>query len=1068
MPLKIKDFLELENQKFSSYKEKYLQSIASFLIVLVLTIPFYTISVYATINKASVKGSDDIGGFAKLTDFLNFNVQASISNDVITNNQVVLGSEIKFDKCIPSIDNGSECTLRIPGNGTESFEVKSVPFTINLFKDDNTLDDSKTGSLTIDNKAPQVKLTASESKFSSQQDVVVNYDVTDFACDDPSCADKCVGIKNIEFFTSDGAFKQTIEAKTNDCNVKSGISIDPKIFSNGLNSVFAKATDKFGQISPEASVTFTIDNIGPSILSNSFRILRKGIILSTFSSIGVDIDVLVNLSGSDLNLNSVTADLSVLNPSQNLKNAKASCTSVENEVSTCKWSIELNPEKGGLKNIVINASDTSGNKESITISKLLSIDEKGPVVESLSTAATTGGNALGKASGNIVTAIFDDVTGLSADESILHVGGSNIKATSCSKEANWVCTWENINFGNKAQMSIQFDTTDILGNAVGEEKYVEVTVDSAPPALRSMNISNVGGLVQAFPGFFKIGDKIAVVANVTEDNDVFATADFSRFISEASSVAGSCERMQADEHICTWLTDSINLEAKDAITFNFSDNAGNTLIVTRSLRTFGLENATVPDFWANGVSCSPKTVDRNLGSLINQRIFCQVNLKQKSTTRAVSTVFIGPASCSGDTSIVDSVETFNTEVGSTSPVIRVTLRKDDFKINNASLSCSFNIFSRIGSSTTITRNPEIENAKINIGFFNLPLGELSNEVNRKIKDAKDDAQGIFKIIGTLNKLVTIAKKICQLINAIYNIITMFYVVVIAMKGFEKAACTSGWGNLFGLCEAAYGIAVKNCGTSEIANAGADGIKGTADKFCKYVNCQAAPWILGDWQNFMKEQIDKLPGAKYFPGPSPAYRLGAEGKITLPDDIKGGFSAYMNPQTNLIVATMFACLPGIIYGLDKYRQIKCLYADCLENAVGREGLPVTACEDLKAFSTCKYVYGEIFALIPYTAVLDHFLGIIKGALSNPFAAIGVAVAVFCKPACLEVADGGAGYQVCRGIRLLSLLGDTAANVKNIIDEGFKVNQDYCLRLEFEDEKKPTTTTGASGFTQVKTK
>ena len=79
---------------------------------------------------------------------------------------------------------------------------------------------------------------------------------------------------------------------------------------------------------------------------------------------------------------------------------------------------------------------------------------------------------------------------------------------------------------------------------------------------------------------------------------------------------------------------------------------------------------------------------------------------------------------------------------------------------------------------------------------------------------------------------------------------MFYFVVLAMKGFEQAACTSGWGNLFGLCEAAYAIAVKNCGTSEIANAGADGIKGTADKFCKMVNCQTAPWILGDWQKFL--------------------------------------------------------------------------------------------------------------------------------------------------------------------------------------------------------------------------
>ena len=180
-------------------KETYLQFIASFLIALVLTIPFYATSVYAAINSVSVKGSDGIEGFAKAADFLNFNVQASISADTITNDQVVLGTGVQFDKCTATANNGSECTLRFPSNGTENFEAKSVAFTINLFKDDKTLDDSKSSSITVDSKAPKVKLN-SQSKFSSQQNVVIDYNVTDLACDDPSCSSKCVGIKNIEFY----------------------------------------------------------------------------------------------------------------------------------------------------------------------------------------------------------------------------------------------------------------------------------------------------------------------------------------------------------------------------------------------------------------------------------------------------------------------------------------------------------------------------------------------------------------------------------------------------------------------------------------------------------------------------------------------------------------------------------------------------------------------------------------------------------------------------------------------------------------------------------------------------
>jgi len=1006
-------------------KEKYLQFIASFLIVLVVTIPFYITSVYATINKVTVKGSDSIEGYAKTTDFLNFNVQASISGDTITNEQVILGSDIKFDKCTASINNGSECILRFPSNGTEQFEAKSVPFTINLFKDDKTLDDSKTGTITIDNKAPQVKLS-SQSKFSSQQNVVIEYDVTDFACDDASCNNKCVGVKSIEFYTLDGAFKQAINPTTSECNIKSSISTDSKTFNDGKNSVFAKATDKFNQVSEETSVTFALDSTGPSIVANSFAILRKGISISTFSSSGINVDVVVNISGSDLNLNSVIADLSSLNPSQNLKNVKAPCTSVEDELSICKWTIEYNPQTGGLKIFVINASDTSGNKESTTISKFLSIDEKGPVVESLSTLTTAIDKVLAKSSGNTVIAVFEEATGLNADEVFLHIGSSRVKASRCSKEINWVCIWENVNFNPTPQISIEADTTDILGNPVSEDTYVGVTVDKNAPVLRSINITNVGGIVQAFPGFFKIGDKISVVANLTEDNDVFAVADFSKFISGASNVAGSCERIQADEHICSWLTDTINLEASDVITFNFSDNAGNTLIVTRSFKTFGLENATVPDFWSNTVDCSPTTIDRSLGPLINQRVFCQVSLKQKSTTKAVSTVFIGDASCTGDTAIVQKVETFNKEVGSTSPIIKITLKKDELKINNASLSCSFNIFSRIGSSTTITKNPEIENAKINLQFFNLPLGELSEKVQDKIDEAKEEAEGIFKLISTLNKLIFYAKRICQIFAVIYNIVAIFYGITVV---FSKASDTCTTLPIIGeVCAPIYVAKTDWCLKQQAAREAAQKGWLINNKFCKFVNCEYA-WLLEPVRQWTTEQINKLPGAAYVPNRD--------------------FTQYMKPQTNLIVATAFACLPGIIYGLDKYRQIKCLYADCLQNAVGKEGLPVTACEDQKSYATCKYVTGEVFAALPYTAFIDHFLRLVKETLSNPFAIIGVGLAAFCWVTCpAPPPTSTAAYTTCETVKLLSTMGEVIGNVKSIIDEGFKIRTDYCTRLENE--------------------
>ncbi|MEK6984433.1 MAG: hypothetical protein AABX33_07705 [Nanoarchaeota archaeon] len=1036
-------------------KEKYIQFIASFLIGLVLTIPFYTVSVYAGIGKVTVKGSDGIEGFAKGSDFLSFTVQANISNDAsITRDQVVLGSGIQFDNCNPSASSGFECILRFPNSGTENFEVKSIPLTINLFKDDRTLNDSKSSSITIDNKAPQVSLSLPRAKFSAQQNVTINYDATDFACDDPSCANKCVGLKSIEFYTLDNSFRQTVEITSSNCNKRSSIGIEAASLNDGRNSVFAKATDKFNLVSAEASATFIVDKSPPSILANSFAIIRKGVILSTFARERVAVEIFINISGNDLDRNNVIANLSELNPS--LKFVKASCASGANDVNTCKWSIDLNPRSAGSKTIIINASDTSGNTESATVTKQLTLDDKGPVVQSLSLPATRGAQALAKPSGNSVTAAFDDSTGLSANEVFLHVGGSRISAKSCNKETNWNCVFENVNFGSSNRLSIEADTLDVLGNAISELKSLDVTIDRTAPVLRGINMSNVGGLTQAFPGIFKIGDKIAIEANILEENDVFAVADFSKFVDGASKIDGTCQKAQADEHVCTWLTDSINLEASDSVRFNFSDNAGNTLMITKPLKTFGLESAEVPDFWTNSVQCSPKAVDRQLGPLINQRVFCQVSLKQKSTTKSVSTVFIGPASCTSNPSILQSLDTFNTEAGSISPILKITLKKDDLKINGANLSCSFNIFSRIGSSTTVTKNPEIENVNINLEFFNLPLGEVSGEVQRKIDEAKKDAEGIWKLIGTLNKLMFYAKKICQIINMLYNIVAVLYNIVFILTGYEIIATKTPGGFLASFFTLTK-TNIAGCQTETSTRVVSQNMNSGLNKFCAYVNCKQTFLWGPEAQNWINSKFNALTPGSYIGGKYELQKGGLLGFQTYASDEKGeirqiGFgrpvSEYMDPNHNLAVATLFVCLPGVVYGLDKYRQVKCLYADCLQNAVAREGLPVTACEDQKAYATCKYIFGELFAVFPWTAVFDHFLNLIKNSLSNPFTALGAAISFGCTYTCPNPnAESRLSlWTACEGFRLFSQIGSIAGDVKNMIDEGFKIRQDYCSRLK----------------------
>ena len=1033
-------------------RENYLEFVASFLIVLIVTIPLYVADVYANIESVSVKGSDGIEAYARPSDFLNFKVKASINGTKIAPEQVILGSDYKFQKCASGVEGSYECTLRFPATGNDDFEARSLSYTINLFDENGTLDDSVTDEFTIDNKPPEVTVSATKDKYSSKENVTINYEITDFACDDDLCSGKCSGIKDVEFSSSDKSFSQKVDVSTSDCSYSGSISIESTKFSDGLNSIYAKATDNFKKVSTESGATFEIDNTGPSIASGSFEITRNGASLSAFSTKKLPVTISINITAEDLDTTNVAADLSALNPAADSKSAKASCSASGSADYVCKWNINLALSKEGLKSIIVGASDTSGNRVNATLSRDLTLDDTGPKVLSLVTAQIAADKVFAKLAGNTVTAEFDESTGLEADDVVLHASGASIKPTSCTKDTNWICTWENVAFTKKDPvMSIENDTVDILGNSVPKELSINLTIDDEPPILNRLNVTNVAGSTQAFPGLFKIGDKIGVIANLSEENELIATADFSKFVTDAENVKGTCEKID-DNQICIWTSDAINLAGSNMITFNFSDNAGNTLIVTKSLKVFGIVNETVPDLWINNVTCSPRTIDRQLGPFINQKEFCQVKLIPKVKKKELSTIYIGPATCSGDTSIIDDVSTSNVEKGSTSPLIEIKMKKDDFKINSVNLTCSFDIFSKFDGK--ITQNPEIENAHIDIVFSNLPLGEVSEEVQRKIKDAKDDAKGIWDIIGVLNKIVYYAKKICQLINTFYNIVGVLYTVAVY---FGLLDATLGK-TYFGI--AITPTAVATCGTETTARYSAQGTYQILNRFCAYVNCKNT--IL--WGPTVANWINNQPLL------SPSSLLGTETKVEgntwynqevkLKNEPAGPLSnyikpatEYMDPNKNLLVAVLFACLPGIIYGLDKYRQIKCLYADCLQNAVGKEGLPIKACEDQKAFATCKYITTELFALFPWTAMFDHYMNLIKNAMSNPFAILGVGISLACGYTCSipEGASRTAAFTACEFARYVNQLGSIVQDVKGIIDEGFQIRTDYCERLK-DDEKK----------------
>ena len=129
----------------------------------------------------------------------------------------------------------------------------------------------------------------------------------------------------------------------------------------------------------------------------------------------------------------------------------------------------------------------------------------------------------------------------------------------------------------------------------------------------------------------------------------------------------------------------------------------------------------------------------------------------------------------------------------------------------------------------------------------------------------------------------------------------------------------------------------------------------------------------------------------------------------------------------------------------------MYANCLQEGVKQQGLPVMACEDQKSYATCKYVVGEIFQVIPITTFFDYYMKLIRGALSNPFRIIGIFPGFVCKPTI--VSADSFGYHACAVVRVIAFIGETVEEVTNIIEGGvFKIRDDYWDKLEIEEEEE----------------
>jgi uncharacterized membrane protein len=94
-----------------------------------------------------------------------------------------------------------------------------------------------------------------------------------------------------------------------------------------------------------------------------------------------------------------------------------------------------------------------------------------------------------------------------------------------------------------------------------------------------------------------------------------------------------------------------------------------------------------------------------------------------------------------------------------------------------------------------------------------------------------------------------------------------------------------------------------------------------------------------------------------------------------------FAKDFDVKKSLVWATLGLCIPGVLRGFGKWRQIECQRAICYTQQVA-SGMKVYECDAAYSFQTCKFIFGEIFNAIPFVQVFSNYMGMAESYISNP--------------------------------------------------------------------------------------
>ncbi|MBI2545794.1 hypothetical protein HYV81_01300 [Candidatus Woesearchaeota archaeon] len=851
-----------------------------------------------------------------------------------------------------------------------------------------------------------------------------------------------------------------------------------------------------------------------SITSSSGAV--TGVSNRALTGITVSVDIIEQDIGLDLN--TVKANLNALTPRVTVGDvARSSCSALNQNRTRCFWNgltLDLNAPPDTTRSTALTlsfkAADKAGNNASESLVYNIFIDTQGPVVSDIDTESSdsNGTYYISANKKRIEAIIVETGSGLDAKDVLLDASGlgagNAVPADSCTGEGQVTCVWNSIPIsGSSGQKYIGINplTKDKAGNPLAAQAGIDALVlDTIAPAVLSVNVSAVAGSQGVLPGLILTGNALAITAELAEENGIRAFLDASGFIKNASILeADDCTRNAAGNWRCAWNTDEVNIKgfiAKDLV-FNFSDIAGNALVYKKAITVTGISDKPV-NYWKAAVgSPSPSALDKQLVTRYDPFVWFPVSLSVDANTNltrtpssfatAESSLTRWPVSvtldrCSDDTAALLSSTTGNKpevfnfnpitpKVDSTLPYntfFKFTMERALPPQDSVKVSCTVKVRTLVDGRELSPE--ETENITFTINYFNNPLGTIDSRINDEIERVRDSWIVQATWMETAQKILNFAQTVCKFTSYLFTVWNILFGGTEKLKSCCQAGIAlGGFGGGF-CCPLAKALGVSTTASVELAKTG---FQARTAQFCKAINCQ---FFWGDW-------LRKEAGTKSKSG-SDASLIDAEwaknpyfdvlSNANVPSSVRGKntkdpkawaqfYVANIDPKQSLVGSVAFLCLPGVIYNLQKARVIDCRYINCLKET--KNGMPLYLCTAQRDYAYCKYVWGQVFNIIPFAAALTSIGQAVTKALSHPLELVSTGLSIVCyKLNCMnELTPTGFCY-ACYTADTISWVTDVLCDLGigparcEPVWEQLKIDTDAACKEALQDENKPKVSEG----------